>query len=290
MGGSSHKTKPEKAKAKPAPAKKPAGAVKKIAPKATPMPAKPLANKKPVVLKTQAPPAIKSKPAPAKAVQAKPVDPKAKGKLENKTANKVLPAKPEIKVPEKPSAAKGLTPKAPVKGVEAAKKGNSKAAAKGPETIAVDPNIKRPSRPIFIEVKPGAERVIKRGDKSLAAPAPLDIQSRRKGTTADETPEELVERIERELEHQFFAKRNALKPQMCTKCGINVVTERFTIDRELGYCKDCAEILRLGETKEARRMEFNPSVAKPEGAAKPTPEAGGDEDEAVGEGPVPDIE
>jgi len=104
--------------------------------------------------------------------------------------------------------------------------------------------------------------VIKRGDKSLAAPAPVDVQARRKDAATEETAEELVERIERELQHQSFFKRNTLKPQMCTKCGIHVVAEKFTIDRELGYCSSCAEILRLGATKEARRMEFNPSMKK----------------------------
>ena len=144
---------------------------------------------------------------------------------------------------------------------------------------AVDPNVKRPAKPFFLEVKPGVERVIKRGDKSAATPG-LDIQARRKGPAAEESPEELAERIERELQSQSFLKRNRMRPQLCTKCGINAVSPRFTIDRELGYCDICAEILRLGETKEARRMEFNLALKK-EG------EEGGEEEGAEGE-PAPD--
>jgi hypothetical protein len=99
---------------------------------------------------------------------------------------------------------------------------------------------------------------------------PADIQNRRKGG-GEESPEELVERIERELEHQHIFKRNMLRPQLCTKCGINEVSDRFTIDKELGYCDDCAEILHLGETKEARKIDFHPSLMKKdgEGAAEP---------------------
>jgi len=121
----------------------------------------------------------------------------------------------------------------------------------------------------------------------------MDNQNRRKPNSADESPEELVERIERELEHQHIFKRNLLRPQMCTKCGINAVHERFTIDKELGYCGDCAEILRLGETKEARKMEANAAAAKLAAAANAAPaeiegDDDGDDDEA--EAIIPEVD
>ena len=177
----------------------------------------------------------------------------------------------------------------------AVKKTSAKAVGANAAEIPVsDAVVKRPIKLLFIEVKPGAERVIKRGDKSLAVQVPVDIQARRKDTAAEETSEELVERIERELQHQSFFKRNSLKPQMCTKCGINVVIDRFTIDRELGYCGSCAEILRLGATKEARRMEFNPSMKKEgEAAAPAAPAEIAEAAEVPVEGdeePVPDID
>jgi hypothetical protein len=141
------------------------------------------------------------------------------------------------------------------------------------------PPPKKPVKAFFHEVQPGAERIIKRGDKGAVAVAPVDLQNRRKGG-GEESPEELVERIERELEHQHIFKRNVLRPQLCTKCGINVVSDRFTIDKELGYCDDCAEILHLGETKEARKIDFHPSLMKK------GEEGGGDgESEEEEEGP-----
>jgi hypothetical protein len=87
-----------------------------------------------------------------------------------------------------------------------------------------------------------------------------------------------------------------LRPQLCTKCGINQVSERFTIDKELGYCDDCAEILHLGETKEARKIDFHPSLMKKdgepaaEGEAEAEAEEEDDEDETPPAGAVPEIE
>jgi len=217
------------------------------------------------------------------------------GKKPVKTPAKVVVAAKSIAKPPVPVAVKSIpvakTPSAPKKETIAASKSKA-TSTKTAEVQAPDLLIKRPAKLFFIEVKPGAERVIKRGDKSLTTPASMDIQSRRKDTAAEETTEELGERIERELQHQSFFKRSTLKPQMCTKCGVSVVAPRFTIDRELGYCDGCAEILRLGATKEARRMEFNPSVKKenddivPPDEAAVAMEAAGEGDEET----VPDID
>lgn len=243
-------------------------------------------------------PVVKKKPVVSKKKTSVPAAKKTVAKKKPALAKKTAPAKKiptPVKVQAKKSAAKPVpvkakTPasKSPVIAVKAA------AVKKGaiPAALVPDPSIKRPSRPIFVEVKPGSERVIKRGDKTLAAAVSLDIQSRRKGVSSEETPEELVIRIERELEHQFFFKRNAVKPQMCTKCGINSVAVRFTLDKELGYCDDCAKILRLGESKESRRMEVNP-LAKKEGepGAPPKPPDDADDDESNGKlESVPDVD
>lgn len=220
------------------------------------------------------------KTAAKKPVIKKPVPPIKTKSIENKVVKPIAPTPPQKQHLVKPAAIVPPVSKAIV--------------ASATEISEADAVIKRPVKLFFIEVKPGAERVIKRGDKSLTTQAPLDIQARRKDTAAEETSEELVERIERELQYQSFFKRSSLKPQMCTKCGINVVTTRFTIDRELGYCGSCAEILRLGTTKEARRMEFNPSMKKEEEVPAPAVpiiiaevvEAPVEDDEE----PIPDID
>jgi hypothetical protein len=282
------KTKPI-VKKKPA-AKKPAKAVAKPKPKAVAKPtvkkpAKPTqkaaskkaAPKKPTVKPVAKKAAIKAtKEKEAKAVEKAP-------KLAKVEVKKAAPAVKATTKEPKPVAKEAATKaKAESKSKEAAK-----AAAPADGFPALDPNVKRPSKPFFLEVKPGVERVIKRGDKSAISQV-IDLQARRKGPAAEETSDELAERIERELQSQSFLKRAPMRPQLCTKCGINAVTPRFTIDRELGYCEGCAEILHLGETKEARRMEFNLAVKKEE-IAPPGPDEIAAED--TDEEPVPeDIE
>ncbi len=175
------------------------------------------------------------------------------------------PAKAEAKTASAATAAATTAVKATK--VKAATKAKTKEAAKVATPAdafpPLDADVKRAAKPFFMEVKPGVERVIKRGDKSAVSQV-IDLQARRKGPATEESPEELAERIERELQSQSFMKRATLRPQMCTKCGINAVSPRFTIDRDLGYCDLCAEILRLGETKEARRMEVSLGVKKEE--------------------------
>lgn len=269
----------------------------KPAPKKTPAPAKAKAAKpaakaaKPVKAAAKAAPAkakVAAK-APAKAVKpaakaaaskkaAKPeIKKAAAAKAKTKTAPAPKPAKSKAEAPAaRPVAAKAAPAKA-VKAVDAkeavkeTKTAKTKAEPKGKESPKTAPpvaeafpaldDVKRPAKPFFMEVKPGVERVIKRGDKSAVSQV-IDLQARRKGPTAEESAEELAERIERELQSQSFLKRARMRPQMCTKCGINEVTPRFTIDRELGYCELCAEILHLGETKEARRMEVSLAAKK----------------------------
>jgi hypothetical protein len=187
------------------------------------------------------------------------------------------------------AAAKDKVP--PTKALGAVKDAVAKQQLKNlPADAKVAP--KKVAKSFFHEVAIGAERIIKRGDKTTVSPIPADIQNRRRGGGGEESPEELVERIERELEHQHIFKRNMLRPQLCTKCGINQVSERFTIDKELGYCDDCAEILHLGETKEARKIDFHPTLMKKEGeaAGEDAEEEDDEEEDGPPVGPVPIVD
>jgi hypothetical protein len=261
-----------KAKAK-APAKKAAAKPKAKAPAKAPV--------KKAAAKTAAKtPAKTAKPAVKAAAKAPvPAKPTAKVVAAPVKAGKTTAAKID------PKAAAVKDPKAAKAAAKDAKAGKGAPPAAPVDLFpALEGNIKRPAKPFFLEVKPGVERVIKRGDKSAVSQV-IDLQARRKGPAAEETPEELAERIERELQSQSFLKRAPMRPQMCTKCGINAVTPRFTIDRELGYCEFCAEILHLGETKEARRMEFNLAVKKEEGEAAEPDEVPPEE---ADEEPVPE--
>ena len=79
---------------------------------------------------------------------------------------------------------------------------------------------------------------------------------RRKASLADETQEELTERILKELEEQNLAFEREAASQMCTRCNQNLVSPEFWVDKHLGYCEECATILKLGQSKEARKVEY----------------------------------
>lgn len=36
----------------------------------------------------------------------------------------------------------------------------------------------------------------------------------------------------------------------------NLVSPEFWVDKHLGYCEECAFILKLGQSKEARKVEY----------------------------------
>lgn len=311
---------------KAAPTAKKASPVK-VAP-AKKVPAKPVPPAKGAASKAAPAPAAKKKIEPPKkaAAPAKVKKEEAKPAIAPvKVAKAVLVAKPAkvavVKLPKPPKPPKAekppKVPKIPVaKGpMEKAQRSLAATAARAAARDKVPPSKalsavkeavakqqlknlpadakvvpKKVAKSFFHEVAYGAERVIKRGDKTTTSPIPADIQNRRRGGGGEESPEELVERIERELEHQHIFKRNMLRPQLCTKCGINQVSERFTIDKELGYCDDCAEILHLGETKEARKIDFHPSLMKKDG--EPAAEGAEEEEEEEGPpaGPVPEAD
>ena len=73
---------------------------------------------------------------------------------------------------------------------------------------------------------------------------------------AEETQEELTERLLKELEEQNLAFTREAASQICTRCNKNVVSPEFWVDKHLGYCEECAAILKLGQSKEARKVEY----------------------------------
>jgi methionyl-tRNA synthetase len=79
---------------------------------------------------------------------------------------------------------------------------------------------------------------------------------RHKASLAEETQEELTERILKELEEQNRIFEREAATQMCTRCNRNLVSPEFWVDKHLGFCEECAAILKLGQSKEARKVEY----------------------------------
>lgn len=79
---------------------------------------------------------------------------------------------------------------------------------------------------------------------------------RRRASLAEETPEELYARVIAELQEENLRLTQECLGQLCTKCCRNPVAPEFRVDKDLGYCEECAEILGLGHSKEARHLNY----------------------------------
>lgn len=282
------KAEPKKAEKKPAakvaakPAAKPAKAEpKKAAAKPAAKPAK--AEPKKVAAKPAKAEPKKAEKKPAVKAAAKPVKEEPK-KVEKKAAAKPAkeePKKAEKVVAEKPSKKKPVKEVEPEvkaeevvvepvedKGSKGKKGGKDKPAA---ETVEVDvkkedefdafllKGVKKLSKTVmFVEIDEQEDRSNKK--KMSSEMKNLEMKPtasiRHKISLAEETQEELTERILKELEEQNLAFEREAASQMCTRCNRNLVSPEFWVDKHLGYCEECAFILKLGQSKEARKVEY----------------------------------
>ena len=238
------KKEPVKAvKAAPAPAKKPA--------------AKPVAetSKKPAPAK-KVEPAVEAKaPAASKKVEAKEVVKEVEKKIEKEPVKEVAAQIPE-KIPE------NVPEKAPEKAkIEAPEKVEvKKASVKSdyPYAVLLEGGKKPCKFIMFVEIDEQEERANKKKVTSEMKNLEKKPTSaiRHKISLAEETQEELTERILKELEEQNAAFTREAATQICTRCNKNLVSPEFWVDKHLGYCEECAAILHLGQSKEARKVEY----------------------------------
>lgn len=165
-------------------------------------------------------------------------------------------AKTEVKPVEK-AATKVAAEKVSVKSTEETKTA-PKSESKYDYAILLE-GVKKLSKSImFIEIDEQEDRSNKK--KMSSEMKNLEMKPtaaiRRKASLAEETQEELTERILKELEEQNLAFEREAATQMCTRCNRNLVSPEFWVDKHLGYCEECAAILKLGQSKEARKVEY----------------------------------
>lgn len=277
----------KKAPAKKAPAKK---AAEKKAPVKKAAPAKKIASpkKKPATQKQPA----KAKAVPEKKTPAK-AAPKKKGTDKKKImppvkSGTVKPKNGPKRVPEKP-----VKPVKPVKSVKPVSskpviqtrqdhpktdlrakpavddnsrknevKDGVKAASKAEEpeiilSVLLEGGKTLLKTPFFIEVDEQEDRTNKKKVSSeLKGLEKPTLVMRRKASLAEETPEELYNRVIQELEEENQNLYKESENQLCTKCGLRPVVAEYRVDKDLGYCEECAKMLGLGHTKEARRLDY----------------------------------
>ena len=268
-------TKPAKAAA---PAKKAAPAkeapAKKAAPAKPAAPVKAAPAKKPVV-KKDAP--AKKEPAKKETVAVAPAkkpavkESKTEVAKKTETVKKVEPVveaapvkevKAAVVATKKPAEkeAEKKTEKVP-EVVETHEKHESKKASSKidyPYSVLLEGGKKPCKFIMFVEIDEQEERANKKKVtsemKSLEKKPTSAI--RHKISLAEETQEELTERILKELEEQNAAFTREAATQICTRCNKNLVSPEFWVDKHLGYCEECATILHLGQSKEARKVEY----------------------------------
>ena len=285
------KAAPAKAPAKAAPAKKPVAKAapapaKKAAPAKAPAKAAPAASAKKPVAKKDVP----AKKEPAKVVKAAPAKAPAKAapaKAVAETSKKPAPEKkvePAVEA-KAPVAPKKIVEKEVVKEVEKKieKEPVKETVEKAPEKVLEKAEVVEKSEPkksavksdypyavlleggkkpckfiMFVEIDEQEERANKKKVTSEMKNLEKKPTSaiRHKISLAEETQEELTERILKELEEQNAAFTREAATQICTRCNKNLVSPEFWVDKHLGYCEECAAILHLGQSKEARKVEY----------------------------------
>jgi hypothetical protein len=60
----------------------------------------------------------------------------------------------------------------------------------------------------------------------------------------------LVEILSQQLEHENRTYFEGCEGQICVKCNKNNVDPKYYVDKSLGHCTECAELLGLGQSKE----------------------------------------
>lgn len=272
---------PAAAKKTPAkPAKKAASAAKvaKTSPqKAAPKKAAPKKTAPSKTVSKAAKPVKSAKKAPAKAVKAKPAVPAKKAKPVASGSPKESKAKPASQ-----KIGKTVAKKEPVK-TPAKKKEDSTPKTVPPKLVVpqqlpVDRTstekekfVKSGTVSVTAELLKGGVKLSKvafffedlelddHASKKKISPDAVEkptASKRRRASVGEETTEEIYARVIAELQEANARVLQECENQLCTKCCKNPVALQFRVDKDLGYCEECAEILGLGHSKEMRHLNY----------------------------------
>jgi hypothetical protein len=211
--------------------------------------------KKTTIAAKSTPPARKapSKAIPTRVVVSKKGDPR-----------KPVPAAKPLALPPKAAPKTAAKPVKPARVVPTTVPVKSAKAQSQPEKESRRSKPDLFTGPFFQEVPVGSAAVRKSRVPQVAV-VPL------RKPKGEESHDELIARIEKELLTVRMAGKKVHRVQVCTKCCINPVDPSFMVDRDTGYCTECALVLGLGHTREARQQNFHPSLMKSENAELPEP-------------------
>jgi len=151
----------------------------------------------------------------------------------------------------------------------AKKNAPKKTVAKTPKTTAKPPKpiaLKEPKPVVQKSSQPKIESSLMiQGAKFLKVPFFVDLkkddvsgrQKLPEKPTACSRPKvngedskNLVELLSQQLEFENRTYFEGCEGQICVKCNVNNVDQKYYVDKSLGYCTDCALLLGLGQSKE----------------------------------------
>jgi len=139
------------------------------------------------------------------------------------------PSKPIAKIPKSAiKAPKPIAPKSPQQKIE------SSLMIQGAKFVRV---------PFFVDVK--KDEIASK----QKLPEKATACSRPKVNGALDS-KNLVELLSQQLEFENKTYFEGCEGQICTKCNVNNVDQKYYVDKSLGYCTDCAMLLGLGQSKE----------------------------------------
>ncbi len=205
-------------------------------------PAVPAKKAKPVVT----PKASKAKPSASKVEKTVKRKAVSVAKGEKKIVNTPKPTQPKPPVAPQPSG-KSPTEKVVKQGTASAKSVPSAELLKG--------GVKLAKVAFFFEDLELDDHAPKKKISPDAVEKPT-ASKRRRASVGEETTEEIYARVIAELQEANTRMLQECANQLCTKCCKNPVALQFRVDKDLGYCEECAEILGLGHSKEMRHLNY----------------------------------
>jgi len=174
-------------------------------------------------------PVSKTKQAVKKPLKSKPVS-----KAESKPKKEAVPKQAEPKQPKaahKPT--KQATPKQPAVKIESA---------------LMVPGAKFFKTSFFFDAEKEYGNKYKHGIQQKLPEKPTS--SSRSKISGSLDGKNLVEILSQQLEHENRTYFEGCEWQICVKCNKNNVDPKYYVDKSLGHCTECAELLGLGQSKE----------------------------------------
>ncbi|MCL2206723.1 MAG: hypothetical protein FWB90_01350 [Fibromonadales bacterium] len=166
-----------------------------------------------------------------------------------KPAAKKTEAKKAVAKPVAKTVAKAAQHKAVQHKTEQPKTAQPKAASAKIESSLIIQGAKFIKVPFFFDVEKEDSNGKRKHINLSKLPDKPTVWSRPKiGSTMDS--KNLVELLSQQLEYENRTYFEGCEGQVCVKCNMNNVDQKFYVNKSLGYCVDCATLLDLGQSKE----------------------------------------